>query len=297
MALSLKHKRMGNMTESDEPDFNAAGEPADPRKRSHLFADAGLQAYWKGDNEQALELLMKSLELKNNAIAHERLYIVLRYRYTGRYDEAFWHLEQSYMLQPQNPDAAIRYAEELVHQRKVQQAKPIVDEILKRYKTHGPALRLLNRIENPNEPDFSMEDDDDLMPPEEDDEDDPPDESYLLYHDGIMAYARRDFEKAYELLTQSLELKPHGSTHEWLYTVLCRMGKPEEAFSHIEQAARLSSNNNKILTMYAAALVKRGKMEQAKPVLEDVLRRSATYGPARRLLKEIETTNASGDIS
>lgn len=117
--------------------------------------------------------------------------------------------------------------------------------------------------------------------------DDEESEDYVLYLDGAHAAHQGEFEKAYDLLLRSAELNPHFKTYEYLYLVLKALGRIEEAFPYLQDAYHLNPRNNKTATLYAKALISQGKADEARSVLYQVLDRSATYGPARKLLEQI----------
>lgn len=114
-------------------------------------------------------------------------------------------------------------------------------------------------------------------------------QDYLLYLEGALAASHGNYEQAYPLLSKSAELHPHFKTYEYLYTTLKGLGKPDEAFSYLKKAYNLNSKNNKTATMYANELVARDKVEEAKKILNEILQRSSTYGPARKLLEQLNT--------
>jgi tetratricopeptide (TPR) repeat protein len=118
-------------------------------------------------------------------------------------------------------------------------------------------------------------------------DDDPLPEDYILYYEGRVARAEGNYEKALELFSKSLELRRYHATHREIYRTLMLMGREEEAFEHIQQAYELGSRELQGATMYAKELYKRGKIGEAKFVLERILRQSKTFGPAQRLLNEI----------
>jgi pentatricopeptide repeat protein len=112
-------------------------------------------------------------------------------------------------------------------------------------------------------------------------------EDYILYLEGTDAYYNGEYEKALELLLKSAQLYEHFKTYERLYGVLHMLYRDDEAFVYIEKSHRLNPRNNKTTVLYAEALVRQKRIDEAKTVLSQMLSRNATYGPAKKLLAKL----------
>ena len=112
-------------------------------------------------------------------------------------------------------------------------------------------------------------------------------EDYLLYYDGWEAYLKGDYEKAYDLLLKSVDLREHAKTYERLSSVLAALGKPDEAFVYVEKAHKMNPKNKESATHYAQALVNQGRIEEAKTILVATLEHSHNFGPAKKLLNQL----------
>jgi predicted Zn-dependent protease len=109
-----------------------------------------------------------------------------------------------------------------------------------------------------------------------------------LYDEGKAAVATADLDMAGRRFTDSLELHPVGRTARRLAAVFEAQGKKDEARELMKRAFELSPNDDLIGVGYARALLETGNAATAASVLRSVLERNGTYGPARRLLSQIE---------
>ena len=120
------------------------------------------------------------------------------------------------------------------------------------------------------------------------DDDDQLPEDYELYIQGSDLSMRGNYQEAYPLLLKSAEINPHSKTYEWLYTTAKALNKPDKAFAYIETAYILNPKNNKTASMYVEELIAKDEISKARDILTDILNRSSTYGPARRLLDKLD---------
>jgi tetratricopeptide (TPR) repeat protein len=108
---------------------------------------------------------------------------------------------------------------------------------------------------------------------------------YLL---GMASFEKKDYQEALGHFHRSLELDSHFKTCQRIAEVLYALGQAAEAETYIEKAFHLNPNNSQAATHYTELLVKRGFNEDAKEILDDILSRNPTYGPAKRLRKSLE---------
>lgn len=113
------------------------------------------------------------------------------------------------------------------------------------------------------------------------------DESFRLYNEALEAYD--DLPRARELLEKSITVREHAKTYERLFDILMSMGKRDEALVALKKAYALNPKHNHIASFYAQELINDGDVLKAKQILEDILARSSTYGPAKRLLEKINS--------
>lgn len=112
--------------------------------------------------------------------------------------------------------------------------------------------------------------------------------SYDYYIRAIEAIQENDLIRAEKLLQESLSMEKHFKTHHELAKLLFRSGRQEEAKHHFHAAYLSNQQNDRVAFDYAKNLFGEKKTKAAKEVLRKILERNSTYGPARRLLDEIE---------
>ena len=116
----------------------------------------------------------------------------------------------------------------------------------------------------------------------------PSDKSYTLYNEGVFALENGNLDDAYQFFQASLKLDEHFKTYERLYEVSVALGKSEESVHFLEKAYQLNPQNDKTAILYAKMMILTGKLEQAKLILDSILARNQTYGPARKLLTSLK---------
>jgi lipopolysaccharide biosynthesis regulator YciM len=109
--------------------------------------------------------------------------------------------------------------------------------------------------------------------------------SYETYCLGQNAYEKGEFEKALEYFYESLACNEHYKTYEKIYYCLKVLNKQLEARKYLELAYNLNKNNDKITVEYSQMLIDEGKKELSKTLLEGLLKRNPSYGPAKRALE------------
>jgi tetratricopeptide (TPR) repeat protein len=110
----------------------------------------------------------------------------------------------------------------------------------------------------------------------------------LYYYEvGIEKYEKGDIESALKNFQKSLELQEHFKTYERLYHALKDLGRIEEAREAITKAYNLNDRNDKVAFEYVKFLLEDKNSAIAKKVLNALLKRNPTYGPAKKLKKNI----------
>ncbi|WP_037285317.1 tetratricopeptide repeat protein [Saccharibacillus sacchari] len=110
---------------------------------------------------------------------------------------------------------------------------------------------------------------------------------------GLESYESGNFEEALRCLLKSAELQKHFKTFELLYESYSAVGDEYEAKKCIAQAFALSSGNSKVATKFSKMLLRENQREQAKEVLQSVIFKNPTYGPARELLRFLDSEGNS----
>jgi len=110
------------------------------------------------------------------------------------------------------------------------------------------------------------------------------DQAFELYALGVAAATDGDHDLAITYFNRSLDVQPHFKTHHALARSLEARGAHVEAFRNYERAYHLSSRNDRAAVDYARCLLARSEKAVAAAILEAVLQRNSTYGPAMTLL-------------
>ena len=111
-------------------------------------------------------------------------------------------------------------------------------------------------------------------------------DAYTKYCDGRDAIDRGDMESAERLLLESLGISAHFKTHELLGDIAAMRRNGEDAFKHYASAYSLNPNSDSAATRYARALLGSGRINDARSIIDSVLERNPSYGPAKDLLQE-----------
>jgi len=110
---------------------------------------AGVEYYEQGDYEEAIRELLKSADLREHFKTCERLFDA----YSAIGDEArasVW-IGRAFALNPANAQVACKFSEVLIREQCSAEAAQILQQLLARHPSYGPAHRLLRSIENPND--------------------------------------------------------------------------------------------------------------------------------------------------
>jgi len=111
--------------------------------------------------------------------------------------------------------------------------------------------------------------------------------NYNLYQLGRECYDNENIEKALEYFFRSLAVEPHFKTYEMIYHCLSKLGKKHEAREYIEKAYNENKNNDKVAVEYSTVIFDDGNIDLSAKLLNEVLQRNPTYGPAKKLLEKI----------
>jgi predicted Zn-dependent protease len=111
-------------------------------------------------------------------------------------------------------------------------------------------------------------------------------DAYTKYCDGRDALDRGDLESAEHLLLASLEFSAHFKTHEVLGDIAAIQGNANDAFKHYASAYSLNPNSDSAATRYACVLLSSGRTDDARSIIDSVLDRNPSYGPAKELFQD-----------
>ncbi len=114
-------------------------------KDSYYYYQIGIQYLERGEIEQAIINLEKSISLKN----HFKTYQILHecYMKVGKDEQSYHYIYLAYCENPRNDKVAFLYAKALFQKKDIVASKKIVNEILERNTSYLPAVRLLEEIE------------------------------------------------------------------------------------------------------------------------------------------------------
>ncbi|WP_179218629.1 hypothetical protein [Saccharibacillus sp. O23] len=110
---------------------------------------AGVEHYEQGDYREAIRELLNSADLREHFKTCERLFDA----YSAIGDEAradVW-IGRAFALNPANAQVACKFSEVLIREQRLAEAAQILQKLLARHPSYGPARRLLRTIENGNE--------------------------------------------------------------------------------------------------------------------------------------------------
>ena len=120
------------------------------------------------------------------------------------------------------------------------------------------------------------------------------DPGYDYYCQGIAALEQGNLVVALERFEHSLSVERHFKTLARISQVLEMQGKPVEAAKALQQAYELNPKNEKVAVSFAENLDRGGNRAEARRIVEEVLRRTPSYGPAKRLLAKWSSEDKSG---
>lgn len=112
-------------------------------------------------------------------------------------------------------------------------------------------------------------------------------EAYMLYCQGMERFEREDFTGALKLFRESLAIEPHFKTCELIYRCLKTTENDDEALKFLEKAYFLNSKNDKVAFTYADELYSKGEFDNSEKILNEILLRNSSYGPAKKLIGKI----------
>jgi len=114
------------------------------------------------------------------------------------------------------------------------------------------------------------------------------DRDMYYYNLGMKCLEQEDYERSLAYFEQSLSICSHYKTCSRIAQVLKVLGREEEAESYIVRAYEENQKSDKAALVYAELLLKNGQTELTRTILEKLLSRNPTYGPAQRLMKQMD---------
>ncbi len=113
-------------------------------------------------------------------------------------------------------------------------------------------------------------------------------DSLYYYGLGVEAIEKNNYSEAIDNFLKSLAIRAHFKTYERLYYCYLNLGMISKSKECIEKAYKLNDKNDKVSVEYSQILFKEGLFDEALEILQCVLLRNPSYGPAKKLLKEFE---------
>jgi tetratricopeptide (TPR) repeat protein len=96
-------------------------------------------------------------------------------------------------------------------------------------------------------------------------------EAHNAFYEGVACREKRDYTQALTHFLHSLELSEHYKTAQRIAEMYSALGREPEAEEYIERAYHLNPEHSQTATNYAALLIKRGKQELARDVINSIL--------------------------
>ena len=112
-------------------------------------------------------------------------------------------------------------------------------------------------------------------------------DSTYLYGLGMECFEKNELQKALGFFQKSIEIEPHFKTYERMFVCFNKLGSRIEAKECIKRAFQLNDKNDKVTVEYVSILIEENSIDEAVLVLNDLLKRNPTYGPAKKLLDKI----------
>jgi hypothetical protein len=110
----------------------------------------------------------------------------------------------------------------------------------------------------------------------------------VLYSMGRALLEGGAASEAVDFLRRSWSISPHAHTAYFLVKALHAIGDVHESRRWNAEAYQLNPRNSMIATAHASALSDAGAVSDAIKILYGVLDQTRTYGPAKKLLGELE---------
>lgn len=108
-------------------------------------------------------------------------------------------------------------------------------------------------------------------------------DSYYYYCLGEDSIEKGNWEESEAYYLKSLELGEHFKTHHKLSNLYHNFNKLDKAEYHLKQAFLLNPKNDKIALDYSKMIAQKDHSLEALEILESILKRNSTYGPAIKL--------------
>ena len=113
-------------------------------------------------------------------------------------------------------------------------------------------------------------------------------ESGVLYNQAWLAYKDCRYVDAIALLEESLKAHGHFKSCELLGVCLLEIGNSDQALQRFEQAFLMNEKSSKTGCLLAQQLLDSGDASRSREIVEMVLLNNTSYGPARRLLQQLD---------
>jgi len=112
-------------------------------------------------------------------------------------------------------------------------------------------------------------------------------DGYQLYLRGMELLDEANFEEALNFFYKSLEKEQHFKTYHRIAQTLIQTGNRDEAHIFFYHAWKMNTKNEKVAVDYADSLISINHYIEAKQILDKILKRNPTYGPALQLKSKI----------
>lgn len=111
--------------------------------------------------------------------------------------------------------------------------------------------------------------------------------SLEYYNQAWLAFQSTLYKNALELLERSIAIDEHFKTRELMALCHKELGNIPAAIDNLELAYKLNEKSSKSACLLAELLVSVGEISRARALLEKVLCRQYEYGPAKRLISQL----------
>ena len=108
-----------------------------------------------------------------------------------------------------------------------------------------------------------------------------------LYNEARLAHEAGSYRDAIELLEKSVKISEHFKARELLGVCFGEIGDIGKAIENLELAYRMNEKSSKTACLLAQLLLNSGNLSRCKEIVERVLQNHLDYGPAKRLLNEL----------
>lgn len=113
-------------------------------KDGYYYYCLGVDSLEKGKRKDAINFFLESLAKENHFKTHHKLSTI--YREMDFHNDAMYHLEKAYSLNPNNDKVATDYSQLLITRNQIDDAEAIIASILKRNRSYGLAMKLQKEL-------------------------------------------------------------------------------------------------------------------------------------------------------